>query len=172
MPVCFNCKTESVDAFQPVQSKILLDIIDRIKVGHRCSRFKDLQMMTVAQLKNHVQSGECPGYLFKCFCNSQDRFTYDEIKKHLREDCDSVRLQCKYCQKDHEYPNGPLDSQQLIHFKNNSYSRAEFKEHTCYTEQKMIDGNLRNDETISKIKMLLLQKSQLMQDQQKKCQMS
>ena len=36
---CFLCKSEDPDAFRDIQSKILRDIIDKIQVAHRCTRF-------------------------------------------------------------------------------------------------------------------------------------
>lgn len=69
-----------------------MDIMDCIKVGHKCTKFKEIEIFTIHELKRHVESGECPGYSLKCFCGSLDKFSLDGLKKHLREDCDHVRL--------------------------------------------------------------------------------
>lgn len=100
-PLCPHCKTNNVNSFRDVQSNVLRQIIDGIKVGHKCKPSqKNVDIYTVAQLRRHVESGECPGYNLKCFCGTQDRFSLAELKKHLREDCEMVRLQCKYCHHD------------------------------------------------------------------------
>ena len=79
-------------AFRDVQSNLLKDIIDQVIVGHKCSKAKNLEIFNVGQLKHHVESGECPGYSLKCFCGSLDRFSLDELRQHLKEQCDMVRL--------------------------------------------------------------------------------
>lgn len=158
--VCFLCKSEDPEAFRNIQSKILQDIIDRIKVGHRCTRFQEINVYTVSELKRHAESGECPGYQYKCFCASQYKYTYEEMRRHLREECNMVRLQCRYCQDSHDYPTGGLDVAQMNHFNNHSMTREEFKSHPCYLEQKKIDDSLNSPDTLAKIKLLLLQKNQ------------
>ena len=40
--VCFLCKSTDTESFGPIQSKILQDIIDKVKVAHRCTRFLEL----------------------------------------------------------------------------------------------------------------------------------
>lgn len=53
--VCFLCKSEDPQAFRNIQSKILQDIIDKVKVGHRCTRFQEIKVFTVAELKRHIE---------------------------------------------------------------------------------------------------------------------
>ena len=89
---CFLCKSTDLESFRPVQSKLLRDIIDKIKVAHRCTRFQDLKVYTVAELKRHAESGSCSGYQYRCFCGSEQRYTYEGIRKHLKEECGMVRL--------------------------------------------------------------------------------
>jgi hypothetical protein len=69
-PACVHCKSENNQSFTDVKSKILRGVIDKIKVGHRCNRFKDLEIFTVQDLRRHVESGDCGGYYYKCFCDS------------------------------------------------------------------------------------------------------
>lgn len=88
MPVCVHCKTDDSQAYTDIKSKLLRDIIDRIKVGHKCHRLKELEVYTVSELRRHVESGDCSGYYYKCFCGSLEKFTYDSIRKHLKEECD------------------------------------------------------------------------------------
>ena len=109
MPVCMHCKTENISAFRDVNSKVLLDLIDLVKVGHRCTKNGAVEPITVHALKRHVESGECGCYSLRCFCGHLDKFSLEGLKKHMREDCEMVRLQCKYCHKDHNYPSGVLD---------------------------------------------------------------
>lgn len=118
-----------------------------------------MKVFTVAELRRHVESGECTAYQYKCSCSNDYRYTYEGIRKHLREECKLVRLQCRYCHTDHDYPSACLDLAQLNHFEKNSMTREEFKSHSCYLEQKKIDNCFNNTDTMSKIKMLLLQKS-------------
>lgn len=109
MPICMHCKSENPNAFRDIRSKVLLDIVDKVLVGHRCSRAGNVEVFSVAELKRHLESGECPGYSLKCFCGHLDKFSLEGLKKHLREDCKMVRIQCKYCHKDDNYPAGLLD---------------------------------------------------------------
>lgn len=113
----------------------------------------------MAELKRHAESGNCTGYQYKCFCRSDYRDSYEGIRKHLREECPLVRLQCRYCHANYDYPSGKLDVQQMNHFNRHSMTREEFRSHSCYLEQKKIDDSLNNPENLCKIKMLLLQKS-------------
>lgn len=70
-----------------------------------------------------------------------------------------VRLQCRYCHANTDYPSGTMDVAQMNHFNKNSMTREEFRTHSCYLEQKKIDDCFKNPETLSKIKLLCLQKS-------------
>jgi len=88
MPMCPQCRSEDTNIFRDIQSNILKSIICRIKVGHKCSRIGSLDAFTIAELRRHVESGECPGYSLKCFCDSLEKFTLEGLKKHLREDCE------------------------------------------------------------------------------------
>ena len=158
MPLCPHCKTTNVNAFRDVQSNLLREIIDNIKVGHKCKmNQKQLDIYSIGQLKRHVEAGDCPSYNLKCFCGSLDKFSLQDLKKHIREECEMVRLQCKYCHHEHNYGQGPLDQDQLNHFNEHSYTREQFRQHACYKEQKKIDEKIMEDtEAYSKIKMLLL----------------
>lgn len=86
-----HCKSD-LTTFKDVHSKVLLEIIDRVSVGHRCSKSGQVESFTVQNLKRHIESGECPGYSLKCFCGNLDKFSLDGLKKHLRQDCEMVRL--------------------------------------------------------------------------------
>ena len=157
MPVCMHCKADAPNTFRDIQSKLLLDIIDQVQVGHRCSRGAQIEPYTIADLKKHVESGECPCYSLKCFCGHLDRFSLEGLKRHLREDCEMVRLQCKYCHLKDEYPAGVLDPDMLNHFNEHSFTREQFREHQCFKEQKKIDDKMQEVDAYSKVKMHLLQ---------------
>ena len=156
MPMCCHCKTLDINTFRDMQSKILKDIMDCIKVGHKCTKFKDVEVYTIGELKRHVESGECPGYSLRCFCGSLDKFGLDGLKKHLREECDHVRIQCKYCHLGKDYPDGPLDADRLNHFNDNSMTRHQFREHHCWKEQLRIEEGIFDQDNFAQLKMLLL----------------
>ena len=103
-PQCMHCRSNNAKTFRDVQSKLLKNIIDKVQVGHKCSRSSEVQVFTVADLKRHVESGECPTYSLKCNCGSLTKFSLDGLRKHLREECEMVRLQCKYCHANDNYP--------------------------------------------------------------------
>ena len=59
MPVCMHCKTTNPKAFRDVQSKLLQDLIDKVHVGHKCTRNGNVDVYTILDLKKHVESGNC-----------------------------------------------------------------------------------------------------------------
>ena len=162
-PVCMHCKSESTN-FKEVHSKVLLDIIDRVVVGHRCSKTGPIESYSVQNLKRHVERSECSGYSLKCFCGHLDKFNLEDLKKHLKEDCEMVRLQCKYCHLDNNYPAGILDQDTMIHFNEHSFTREQFREHSCYKQSVKIDEKMQEIDAYCKIKMVLLQATKEVQE--------
>ena len=159
MPVCMHCKTQNPKAFRDIQSKLLLDLIDRIQVGHKCSRNGDVIIITIYDLKRHIESGNCPGYSLKCFCGALDKFSIVTLKEHLKKVCPLVRLQCKYCHSKDNYPEVFYDADIINHFNDHSFTREAFKDHSCFKEQRKIDNHMSDRSTYAIIKMLLLQNS-------------
>jgi hypothetical protein len=131
---CISCSSIS---FGPVKDKILLSILDKfVLFSHQCSPNDPLKTYSQLEMDLHKKSAsECPSKKYRCFCKSKDEglaMSYSEIIRHLKTECDAVRIQCHQCQQHQTLEEASL-------------SRAEFKAHKCYTDLHILQEKLRND---------------------------
>ena len=52
-----------------------------------------------------------------------------------------VRLQCKYCHANDNYPELITDPDIINHFDDHSFTREHFRDHACYKQQRKIDDH-------------------------------
>lgn len=96
---CISCGSISSG---PVKDKILLSILDKfVLFSHQCSPNDPLKTYSQTEMDLHQKSAsECTSKKYRCFCKSKDEgFTmfYSEIARHLKAECDKVRIQCHQC---------------------------------------------------------------------------
>lgn len=56
---CPHCKFKAPEVFRPIENRVLKDLMDQIKVGHRCLKTQGLKIYTTMQLREHAI--DCPG---------------------------------------------------------------------------------------------------------------
>lgn len=123
---CPYCKERDEDIFQDIKNRVLTEIINQIKVGHRCTQTQKLKIFTIQDLRDHLT--DCPGIKLSCPCQKTPKMTIRALIAHLKKDCGSVRIQCEYC---HAYQSDQKIDQ-------NSFSRDEFKLHKCFVEMQRL----------------------------------
>ena len=95
--MCPCCKSEGEEEnfndedrlgpFQPIKNRILKEIFDNMKVGHRCHKNNSLKVYSALDLREHFKA--CSGMKMTCFCDPEGKhkMTMTELMKHLRKDC-------------------------------------------------------------------------------------
>lgn len=82
--------------YQPIKNKLFKQMIGQIKVNHRCRESAISQCVFVEDLEKHIEN-KCKGFAVECFCCQKKFHTYKGIFKHLKYDCQKLKINCQFC---------------------------------------------------------------------------
>jgi len=153
-----------------IQDNILKSLLDKlIRFKHKCSDKGETKLFSQTEMQDHKRSLDCPSKVYKCFCQGHDdtkRFSYQEIFKHLREECEEVVMHCQFCHTSCTHDTGDKMAFTLrkhddhlkafnhhqkktnpaIPHMSTYITRKQMKHHKCFVTTRELDINFQNQE--------------------------
>lgn len=65
-------------------------------MNHRCRESAISQCVFIEDLERHIEN-KCKGFAVECFCCQKKFHTYKGIFKHLKYDCQKLKINCQFC---------------------------------------------------------------------------